>query len=305
MSAHQIAGAEPQSASRLDLLSALALDSGDGVYQQQPQSQAQHQHQHRQTLGSEASYVLPDVGRPSTTRTSELNSSVVSLDHMAMSRRRSDQEELMSGAARLGGTSYEAVHPQRQFGGLPDGAQANEKISSGGGVGGGPAFSSPPINSAGEKAGAAEDLDHFADAHGGTGKRYIAEMGSHVPITMAHLFKRPLIRQWIHNGKIFREVSERIPSRFELFFDLVFVGERRVRTRLASAIVQRRTDSLRFRILQVSCTSLPIAHRRRLPVSIWPSSPSSFTCRGLSGSTSALLSTSPARMTSSSEFTSF
>jgi hypothetical protein len=36
--------------------------------------------------------------------------------------------------------------------------------------------------------------------------------------------QRPVLRQWLFRGKIYREASERQSSRFELFFDLLFVG---------------------------------------------------------------------------------
>ncbi|PVG04111.1 hypothetical protein CPB86DRAFT_778353 [Serendipita vermifera] len=39
--------------------------------------------------------------------------------------------------------------------------------------------------------------------------------------TLVHPF---VIKQWLHQGKLYRERKERIPSRFELFFDLVFVA---------------------------------------------------------------------------------
>lgn len=38
------------------------------------------------------------------------------------------------------------------------------------------------------------------------------------------LVRPPVVRQWIHLGKIHREHTERVPSRLELFFDLVFVA---------------------------------------------------------------------------------
>ncbi|CAE6458086.1 hypothetical protein ACGC1H_006833 [Rhizoctonia solani] len=38
------------------------------------------------------------------------------------------------------------------------------------------------------------------------------------------LIRPPIVRQWIHLGKIHREHTERVPSRLELFFDLVFVA---------------------------------------------------------------------------------
>lgn len=44
------------------------------------------------------------------------------------------------------------------------------------------------------------------------------------PIQLKHLFKRPVIRQWLYNGNYYREKDERQSSRFELFSDLLFVG---------------------------------------------------------------------------------
>lgn len=42
--------------------------------------------------------------------------------------------------------------------------------------------------------------------------------------TLRSLVKPFVIKQWLYQGKIYREKKERIPSRFELFFDLVFVA---------------------------------------------------------------------------------
>jgi hypothetical protein len=36
--------------------------------------------------------------------------------------------------------------------------------------------------------------------------------------------QRPILHQWLFNGKLYREAKERVSSRFELFFDLLFVG---------------------------------------------------------------------------------
>lgn len=38
------------------------------------------------------------------------------------------------------------------------------------------------------------------------------------------ILQRPVLHQWLVHGKIYREASERQSSRFELFFDLLFVG---------------------------------------------------------------------------------
>ncbi|CCA67754.1 hypothetical protein PIIN_01578 [Serendipita indica DSM 11827] len=42
--------------------------------------------------------------------------------------------------------------------------------------------------------------------------------------TLRSLVKPFVIKQWVYRGKIYRERKERVPSRFELFFDLVFVA---------------------------------------------------------------------------------
>ncbi|KAH7320370.1 hypothetical protein B0J17DRAFT_298607 [Rhizoctonia solani] len=42
--------------------------------------------------------------------------------------------------------------------------------------------------------------------------------------SLKSLIRPPVVRQWIHLGKIHREHTERVPSRLELFFDLVFVA---------------------------------------------------------------------------------
>lgn len=68
--------------------------------------------------------------------------------------------------------------------------------------------------------------DVFHDAHGGR-KRAQPQLGSYdeqEPIQLGHLFRRPVIRQFLHDGKLYREKFERESSRFELFFDLAFVG---------------------------------------------------------------------------------
>ncbi|KAK0520950.1 3'-5' RNA exonuclease complex component, partial [Tilletia horrida] len=70
------------------------------------------------------------------------------------------------------------------------------------------------------------ELSDFDIANGRFGKRllqnkaHIAQHGDQIPVSWGHLFKRPLVRQWLHNGKLYREEDEREPSRFELFFDL-------------------------------------------------------------------------------------
>lgn len=63
----------------------------------------------------------------------------------------------------------------------------------------------------------------FDHVHGGGGG-HIAQHGEQIPIRLGHLFKRPLVRQWVLEDKLYREVDDREPSQFELFFDLVMVG---------------------------------------------------------------------------------
>lgn len=65
----------------------------------------------------------------------------------------------------------------------------------------------------------------FNIAHGKNGKDgKIEHFSDQEPIRLKHLFKRPVIRQWLYQGKLYREEDQRVCSRFELFFDLLFVG---------------------------------------------------------------------------------
>lgn len=70
------------------------------------------------------------------------------------------------------------------------------------------------------------DLFSFVHSkkHAEKGKGYVAEHGLDVPLRLSHLFKRPIVRQWIHDDYIYREKDDHIPSRMELFFDLMFAG---------------------------------------------------------------------------------
>ena len=45
-----------------------------------------------------------------------------------------------------------------------------------------------------------------------------------VKYNIDQFLQRPVLRQWLQNGKVYREAGERASSRFELFFDLLFVG---------------------------------------------------------------------------------
>ncbi|PWN32444.1 uncharacterized protein FA14DRAFT_181133 [Meira miltonrushii] len=65
-------------------------------------------------------------------------------------------------------------------------------------------------------------LNTFDAVHGNDG--HLAQSGAQIPIGWQHLFKRPLIRQWVFQNKVYQEVDDRSPSQFELFFDLVMVG---------------------------------------------------------------------------------
>ncbi|SCV74436.1 BQ2448_8075 [Microbotryum intermedium] len=41
---------------------------------------------------------------------------------------------------------------------------------------------------------------------------------------LSDVFKPPVVRQWLSHGRLFRERVERVPSRFELIFDLILVA---------------------------------------------------------------------------------
>ncbi|KAJ6591104.1 hypothetical protein DFH09DRAFT_193521 [Mycena vulgaris] len=45
-----------------------------------------------------------------------------------------------------------------------------------------------------------------------------------VKYNMDQLLQRPVLHQWLQNGKLYREAGDQQSSRFELFFDLLFVG---------------------------------------------------------------------------------
>lgn len=74
-------------------------------------------------------------------------------------------------------------------------------------------------------ASASHNHQIFKLAHGKKGKEgAIEHLNDQEPIRFGHLFKRPVIRQWLYQGKLYREEDQRVCSRFELFFDLLFVG---------------------------------------------------------------------------------
>lgn len=68
--------------------------------------------------------------------------------------------------------------------------------------------------------GDAFELVHNAKGGGG----HLHQYGAEIPIHWRHLFKRPVIRQWVLQDKLYREVDEREPSQYELFWDLVIVS---------------------------------------------------------------------------------
>ena len=51
-----------------------------------------------------------------------------------------------------------------------------------------------------------------------------AESARARPTRVRHLIRRPVVRQWIEDGRVVREKDDREVSRFELFFDLLYVA---------------------------------------------------------------------------------
>ncbi|SPO28447.1 uncharacterized protein UTRI_04844 [Ustilago trichophora] len=74
------------------------------------------------------------------------------------------------------------------------------------------------------RAGSLFDLVHGRERSKASDKPHVEIHGDDVPITFRHLLKRPVIRQWLHGNKLYREKDERKPSQFELVFDLIFVA---------------------------------------------------------------------------------
>ncbi|KIS67964.1 uncharacterized protein UMAG_11048 [Mycosarcoma maydis] len=74
------------------------------------------------------------------------------------------------------------------------------------------------------RAGSLFDIVHGRERSKPSDKPHVEVHGDDVPITLRHLLKRPLIRQWLHGNKLYREKDERKPSQFELVFDLIFVA---------------------------------------------------------------------------------
>ncbi|GAA6022552.1 hypothetical protein JCM10207_006583 [Rhodosporidiobolus poonsookiae] len=92
-----------------------------------------------------------------------------------------------------------------------------------------PATSSPTLQHAPDSPPSPDFKQSFFDlAHSRTaastapGRKHLHD--NHAPLSWRHLFKRPVVRQWIAGGVLARESAEREPTRFELFFDLIFVG---------------------------------------------------------------------------------
>ncbi|KAJ7481610.1 hypothetical protein FB451DRAFT_1394255 [Mycena latifolia] len=59
-------------------------------------------------------------------------------------------------------------------------------------------------------------------AKGGDGLASVCRFA--VRYNIDQLLQRPVLHQWLQNGKLYREAGEQQSSRFELFFDLLFVG---------------------------------------------------------------------------------
>ena len=74
------------------------------------------------------------------------------------------------------------------------------------------------------RTGSLFDLVHGRDPSKLSDKPHVEIHSDDLPVTFRHLFKRPLIRQWLHGNKLYREKDERKPSQFELVFDLIFVA---------------------------------------------------------------------------------
>lgn len=74
------------------------------------------------------------------------------------------------------------------------------------------------------RAGSLFDLVHGRQSSKPSDKPHVEVHGDDIPITFRHLLKRPVIRQWLHGNKLYREKDERKPSQFELVFDLIFVA---------------------------------------------------------------------------------
>lgn len=165
-----------------------------------------------------------------------------------------------------------------------------------------------------------EKGSHFADAHGGNhGSQVVNHSG---PLTFRHLWKPPVVRQWIQGGKLYKEAGSRQPARLELFFDLAYAGivhqlaenasEAADAIGVSRSIAQAEAEgSGRSRhghsvsVLAVQ----PLAHLGNIAycfmiIRSWPNSSWSSTPLGQSGRMFETIATSPEPTTSSSACTS-
>ena len=64
---------------------------------------------------------------------------------------------------------------------------------------------------------------HFLEVHEAKAHAELAASRTG-PLGLKHLFQPVVVRQYLHNGKLYKETAYRKPSRFELFFDLAYAG---------------------------------------------------------------------------------
>ncbi|KAG9102267.1 hypothetical protein FS749_009607 [Ceratobasidium sp. UAMH 11750] len=78
------------------------------------------------------------------------------------------------------------------------------------------------------------------------------------------LVRPPIVRQWMHLGKIHREHTERVPSRLEPFFDLVFVA---IAHQLSNSVTENASavGLANFILIFYPTWSLRSENRRRPP----------------------------------------
>lgn len=156
-------------------------------------------------------------------------------DHGPLAGSQADRPvQAQQGHAQMAGSMYE--HPAASTSGMFMGTahdisnqymitSTNEAetplVSHGAPQGTGSASHSQDVSRQNSKKGSG--FSAFDMVHGAS-SGHIAEHGEQIPVRIGHLFKRPLIRQWVLQDKVYREVDDREPSQFELFFDLVMVG---------------------------------------------------------------------------------
>lgn len=58
--------------------------------------------------------------------------------------------------------------------------------------------------------------NHFLEAHGASPKRHELHQNRAGPLNLRHLWKPPIIRQFLRAGKLYKESAGREPSRLEL-----------------------------------------------------------------------------------------